>query len=100
MKAYEKFYGQRTCTSDITVFTQDYHNITHSTVAEMLQEEDLLDEIDTTQISTCHRYISICFKSRQLLLEFCEQEHILQDLSIQFISDYYERTRISIETYP
>ena len=72
----------------------------HSTVAEMLQEEGLLDEIDTIQISTCHRYISICFKSRQLLLEFCEKEHILQDLSIQFIPDYYERTRISIENLP
>ena len=66
MATYEKFYGQRTCTLDITVFTQDYHTITHTTVAEMLQEEGLLHEIDTMQISTSHRYISICFKSRQL----------------------------------
>ena len=57
MTTYEKFYGQRTCTSDITVFT-DYHTITHTTVAEMLQEEDLSHEIDTIQISTCHKYIS------------------------------------------
>ena len=66
MATYEKFYGQRTYTLDITVFTQGYHTITHTTVAEMLQEEGLLHEIDTMQISTSHRYITICFKSRQL----------------------------------
>ena len=101
MATYEKFYGERTFTLDITVFTQDYHTITHTTVAEMLQEEGLLHKINTVQISTCHRHISICFKSRQLLLEFCEREHILlQNLFIHFIPDYHERIRISIENLP
>ena len=46
-----KFYGQRTCTMDFTTFTQDYQQITHTIIAEMLHEENLLHEIDTIQIS-------------------------------------------------
>ena len=100
MAIYEKFYGQRTCTLDTTAFIQDCHTITHTIVAEMLHEEGLLHEIDTTQISTCHRYVSIYFKSRQLLLEFCKQEHTLLQKLIQFTPDYHERIRISIENLP
>ena len=97
----DKFYGQRTCTLDATTCTQDYYQINHATVAEMLYEENLLHEIDTIQISTCHRYISICFKTRELLLEFCEHEHtILTDTLAKFTPDYYDRTRISVENLP
>ena len=96
-----KSYGQRTCTMDFTTFTQDYQQITHTIIAEMLHEENLLHEIDTIQISTCHRYISVCFKTRELLLQFCEQEHtLLSDIHITFTPDYYDRTRISIENLP
>ena len=97
----DKFYGQRTCTLDATTCTQDYYEINHITVAEMLYEENLLHEIDTIQISTCRRYISICFKTRELLLHFCEHEHtILTDTIAIFIPDYYDRTRISVENLP
>ena len=93
-----KFYGQRTFTLDIIVYISDYHKITHTTIAEMLHEENLLHNIDATQISTCHRYASICFKTRELLLEFCKQEHIiLPDIPVQFAPDYYD---ISIENLP
>ena len=97
----DKFYGQRTCTLDATTCTQDYYQINHTTVAEMLYEENLLHEIDTIQISTCHRYISICFKTRELLLDFCEHEHtILTDTIAKFTPDYYDRNRISVENLP
>ena len=36
---------------DFTTFTQDYQQITHTIIAEMLHEENLLHEIDTIQIS-------------------------------------------------
>ena len=94
----DKFYGQRTCTLDATTCTLDYYQINHATVAEMLYEENLLHEIDTIQISTCHRYISVCFKTRELLLDFCEHEHtILTDTLAKFTPDHYDRTRISVE---
>ena len=32
---------------DFTTFTQDYQQITHTIIAEMLHEENLLHEIDT-----------------------------------------------------
>ena len=97
----DKFHGQRTCTLDATTCTQDYYQINHTTAAEMLYEENLLHETDTIQISTCHRYISICFKTRELLLDFCEHEHtILTDTVAKFTPDYCDRTRISVENLP
>ena len=96
-----KFYGKRTCTVDVTTCTQDYHEITHNTVAEMLHEEGLLPIIDTIHISTCHRYISICFQNREDLLSFCEQDHtLLPSITINFTPDYYDRIRISVENLP
>ena len=97
-----KFYGQRTCTLDITEFLPDsYHNITHTTIAKMLDKEDILHETDTMQISTCHRYASVCFKTRKLLLEFCNNEHLLlHDVPVLFSPDYNERIRISIDNLP
>ena len=67
----------------------------------MLHEENILHVIDAIQIYTCHRYISICFKTWELLLQFYEQEHtLLPDVLVEFIPDYYDRTRISIENLP
>ena len=42
------------------------------------------------QISTCHKYASICFKSREILLKYCNNVHT-------FSPDFHERIRISIE---
>ena len=43
----------------------------------------------------------IKFKTRELLLKFCKQEHILlRDTPVQFSPDYHERIRISIENLP
>ena len=94
-----KFYGQRTCTLDIKEFLPDsYHNITHKTIATILNEEDLLNETDTMQISTCHKYASICFKSREILLKYCNNVHqLLPDVPVTFSPDFYQRIRISIE---
>ena len=37
-----KFYGQRTCTLDIKELLPDsYHNINHTTIIKMLDEEDI-----------------------------------------------------------
>ena len=96
-----KFYGKRTRTVDVITCTQDYHKITHNTVAEMLHQEGVLPIIDTIQISTCHIYISICFQNREDLLLFCEQEHtLLPNITINFTPDYYDRIRISVENLP
>ena len=67
----------------------------------MLHRENILHVIDAIQIYTYHRYISICLKTWELLLQFYEQEHtLLPDILVEFIPDYYDRTRISIENLP
>ena len=67
----------------------------------MLAEEDYLAETHTIQISTCHRFTSICFTERQILKEFCESEHLLPpDIYVKFEPDYYTKIRISIENIP
>ena len=66
----------------------------------MLDEEDILHEIHTIQISACHRYASISFKTRELLLEFCKNKHLLHDVPIIFSPDYHERIRVSSENLP
>ena len=65
-----------------------------------MKEIYILHELYTIQISTCHRYASICFKTRELLLEFCQNEHLLHDVPVLFLPDYHERIRISIENLP
>ena len=96
------FYVQRTCTVNISKYLPEgYHTITRTIVAQMLFEENYLHDIDTIQISTCHRFISICFNSRQILLTYCEDEHqILPYLHIKFTPDHSEIIRISIENIP
>ena len=61
------FHGQRTCTLNMREhILDDYYNITHNTIVAMLQQEDYLQEITTIQISTCHRFASICFTNREI----------------------------------
>ena len=93
------FHVQRTCTVNVSKYLpEDYHTKTRTIVAQMLFEENYLHDIDTIQISTCHRFISICFNSRQILLTSCEDEHqILPDLHIKFTADHSEIIRISVE---
>ena len=67
----------------------------------MLHEEDLLSETDTIQISTCHRYLSICFTRREILEGFCKSDHqTLSDIYVQFEPGYHTRQLISLENIP
>ena len=70
-----RFFGQRTCTLDMNEYLPGtYNEITHTTIATMLAEEDYLTKTRTIQISTCHRFASICFTERQILDKFCQTE--------------------------
>ena len=83
------FHVQRTCTVNVSKYLpEDYHTITRTIVAQMFFEENYLHDIGNIQISTCHRFISICFNFRQTLLT---------DLQIKFTPDHFEINRISIE---
>ena len=78
----------------------DYYNIAHNTIAAMLEQEDYLQEITTIQISTCHRFASICFTNREIR-NFCQNEHLLlPNIYVKFEPDYQTRIRISIENIP
>ena len=96
------FPGQGTCTVNISKYLpEDYHAMTRTAVAQMLSEENYLHDIDTIQISTCHRFISICFNSRQTKVTYCEEEHqILPDIPIKFRPDHSKIIRISIINTP
>ena len=72
----EKFYGYNTCTAD-TNNTDNETPITHEDIAEYLRSIELLIHITCIQISTCRRYISICFKDRDIMENFCEGEHFI-----------------------
>ena len=90
-----KFFGKRTCTLHMTEYFPDtYNEITHSTIESMLQEENYLQEIHTIQISTWHKYASICFTERHILEKFCETEHLLTDTYVQFQPDYHKNQKI------
>ena len=88
-----KFYGQLTCTLNMKEhLPDDYNNITHNTIAAMLFNEELLSETVTIQISSFHRYASICFTRREILEQFCESEHqLLPDKHVHIEPDYYNR---------
>ena len=96
------FHGQRTCTLNMTEqIPDDYYNITHNTIAAMLEQEDYLEEITTIQISTCHRFVSIWFTNREILETFCQNEHLLlSNTYTKFEPDYQTKIRISIENIP
>ena len=52
-------------------------------------------------MSTCYRYISICFKDQETMETFCEEEHhITETIKMNFIPDYHRKIRISIENIP
>ena len=97
-----KFYGQRTCTLNIKEqLPNNYHDITHETIAELLHNEGILSKTDTIQISTCRRYASMCFTTREILEDFCKWEYELPpDQYVSFEPDYHSRIRISIENIP
>ena len=95
------FQGVKTCTTNLENYLPDsYKEITHNTVAEMLMDDNYLHEIHTIQISTCKRYLSICFDTRETMLQFVDTDHLLKDVPITFEPDYYEKIRISIENLP
>ena len=84
------FQGTKTCTTNLQKYLPDsYHQIKHTLVAEVLLDENYLQLIHTIQISTCKRYLSLCFNSRDTLLQFTDTDHILPDTSISFEPEYY-----------
>ena len=95
----DKFYGYHTCTANITN-TDKETLITHELIAEYLHSLELLIHITCIQISTCHRYLSICFKERDTMDTFCKEEHYIKNNFIIFTPGYQEKIRISIENIP
>ena len=66
----------------------------------MLFKEGYMNAVHVIQISTCHRSASICFDTKEDLLQFTKAEHSLQETRNTFYPDYYERKIISIENLP
>ena len=97
-----KFYGMKTWTTNLKEYLPDsYYDITHTTTVEMLVNEDYINNVHTTQISTCKRFVSICFDTRETLLTITNTEHsILPDTPISFQPDFHDKIRISIENLP
>ena len=77
-----------------------YQQINHSIVAEMLENENYLHNIHTIQISTCNRFLSICFNTRETLLKFVGTNHLLADIPTTLEPDNYGKIQISIEDIP
>ena len=93
-----KFYGMRTCTANLQEQLEyKYNDVTHITIAEMLAKEGFLNDTHTIQISTCHRYASICFDTRDILLKFTSTEHSILNSPIIFAPYHDDKIRISIE---
>ena len=88
-----KFHGMKTRTTNLEQYLPEtYHKITHTKIAENL------NETHTIQIPTCHKYVSLCFDTREILLKFGNTDHLqLPDISITFEPDYYHKICISIE---
>lgn len=91
-----KFHGMKTCTTNLEQYLPEtYHKITHTKIAENLHE------IHTIQIPTCHKYVSLCFDTREIPLKFVNTDHLqLPDIYITFKPDYYHKICISIEYIP
>lgn len=92
----DRLYGYNTCTAK-NINTDNTLPITHEIIAEYPHSLELLTRITCIQISTCHEYVSICFKDRNTMETFCEEEHFIQTEPMTFIPDYQKRIRISIE---
>ena len=91
----------KTCTANLQDQLEEaYQEITHSDIAKMLAKDGFINDIDTIQISTCHRFALICFDTRERLLNFTNTEHLLLDNPITFRPDHNDRIRISIENLP
>ena len=96
--ATSRFYGKLTATASLIDANYELENqITSKYLAEILDEQQLLQHITAIQISTCGRYGSVCFTNRELLEAACGK---LLRHNISFEPDYYNRTRISIENIP
>ena len=95
----DKFYGYHTCTANITN-TDKETPIAHELIAEYLHSLELQIHITCIQISTSHRYISICLKDRDTMGTFCKEEHYIKNDSVVFTPDYQKKIRISIENIP
>ena len=77
------------------------YNITQDTIAEMPANEGYINNIHTMQISTCHRFESICLDTRETQLTFTNTEHLIRpNIFITFQPDYYEKKRFSIKNLP
>ena len=96
----DHFYGCNTCTANIANTAQDEEYFTHATIADYLHSINLLENITSIQISTCYRYLSICFQNRELMEEFSLNEHNIIEYTITFYQDYEKKIRISIENLP
>ena len=82
-------------------FLDTYNEITHTTIATVLAEEDYLTETNMIQISFCHRSASMSFREQNTLDKLCEPEHLLPpNTCVKFEPDYHTRIRISIENIP
>ena len=78
----------KTCTVNLQEQLENkYNDITHVNIAEMLAKDGYLNDTDTIQISTCHRYVSVCFDTRDILLKFTSTEHSALNYSIIFTPD-------------
>lgn len=68
---------------------------THDTISQYLHSQELLELITSIQIPTCHCYLSICFKNRETMETYCEEDHIIGDtITITFKPDYQRETQI------
>ena len=77
------------------------YNITQDTIAEMPANEGYINNIHTMQISTCHRFESMCLDTRETQLTFTNTEHLIRpNIFITFQPDYYEKKRFSIKNLP
>lgn len=95
----DRLYGYNTCTAK-NINTYNTLPITHEIIAEYPHSLELLTRITCIQIATCHEHVSICFKDRNTMETFCEEEHFIQTEPMTFIPDYQNRIRISIENIP
>ena len=66
----------------------------------MLVNEGYMNNTHVIQISTCHRFASVCFDTRETVLAFTTAEHSLINTPTKFYPDYYQKKRISIENLP
>ena len=73
-------------------------NGSHDTIAQYLYSQEILEFITCRKISTCHCYLPFCFKNRQIVETFCEEDsNIAKTITVTFRTDYQRKIRISVE---